>query len=105
MNNTFKKIVLIILFILVLPITAFFIYQFATLNESESEINKIYIQQLEAILYSVNQYSEDVVSSWVNEIDIFLKSDQSDDKEKFNLFLNDNTSIKNIFVADAKNYY
>ncbi len=105
MNNTFKKIVLIILLILVLPITAFFIYQFATLNESEGEINKIYIQQLEAIIYSVNQYSEDVVSSWVNDIDLFLKSGQSDDKGNFNLFLNDNTSIKNIFIADADNYY
>jgi two-component system phosphate regulon sensor histidine kinase PhoR len=104
LNNTFKRIVLILVLILVLPITAFFIYQFATLNESESEINKIYIQQLEAIIYSVNQYSEDVVSSWVNDIDRFLMSGQLDDKDKFNLFLKDNISIKNIFVADAENY-
>ena len=68
MQTSIRKIGLIVLLILVLPLATFFIYQFASLNEYEKEINKIYVQQLETIIYSVNQYSEDVVTSWINRI-------------------------------------
>jgi two-component system phosphate regulon sensor histidine kinase PhoR len=77
MQSSIKKIGLIVILILVLPISTFFIYQFATLNENEKELNKIYIQQLETIIYSVNQYSEDVVSSWINDVVLQLKQEKN----------------------------
>jgi len=101
MLNPIRKIGLIVLLILVLPMSAFFIYQFTTLNESEREINKIYTQQLEAIIYSVNQYSEDVVSNWVNDIGIILASDKLHYPEDFKKFLDDNFSINSIFISDV----
>lgn len=101
MLNPLRKIGLIILLILVLPISAFFIYQFASLNESEKEINKIYTQQLEAILYSINQYSEDVVSSWVNDISTILTADKSQNEKDFKKLLDDNYSISTIFISDT----
>ncbi len=102
MQKNIRKFGLIILLILILPITAFFIYQFSSLNQSEKEVNKIYIQQLETIIYSVNQYSQDVVSSWVNEISINLSHKNVLDKNEFKEFFNNNFSVYNIFLIDTK---
>ncbi|MCP5063283.1 MAG: HAMP domain-containing histidine kinase [Ignavibacteriae bacterium] len=101
MLNPLRKIGLIIFLILILPISAFFIYQFASLNESEQEINKIYTQQLEAILYSINQYSEDVVSSWVNDISTILSLDKNQHENKFKELLDENYSISTMFISDT----
>jgi len=101
MQNPLRKIGLIVLLILILPISAFFIYQFASLNESEQEINKIYTQQLEAILYSINQYSEDVISSWVNDINTNLTSDKNQNEDKFKKLLAENSSIGTFFISDT----
>ena len=100
MQKSIKKISFIFLLILILPISAFFIYQFATLNESEKEINKIYIQQLETIIYSINQYSEDVISNWSNEIKIILADKEESITSKFADFLTENSSIKSILILD-----
>ena len=55
----------------------FAIYEIGSLQENEEVIEEIYTNQLDAILYSVNQYSEDVVSSWASRID----SEQKDESE------------------------
>jgi len=100
MQKTIKKIGLLTLLILVLPISAFFIYQFASLNESEKEINRIYIQQLEAVLYSINQYSEDVISSWSNDIRIIMASEKTRYEKNFKKFLDENYSINSVFISN-----
>ncbi|MCB0743423.1 MAG: hypothetical protein KDC67_05930, partial [Ignavibacteriae bacterium] len=100
MQKTIRKISLIILLILVLPISAFFIYQFASLNESEKEINKIYIQQLETIIYSINQYSEDIVSSWMNKINTTISLNEKLNINDLQKLLSDNNSINSIFISD-----
>lgn len=101
MQRNIRKFGLIILLILILPITAFFIFQFSSLNQSEKEINKIYIQQLETIIYSVNQYSQDVVNSWVNEIKIKLSHKNILDENDFEEFFNNNYSVYNILLTET----
>lgn len=102
MQKPIKKIGLLLLFIFVLPISAFFIYQFSNLDESEQEINKIYLQQLETILFSVNQYSEDVVNSWVNEINLIFSNEVKIPKLEIESFFANNIPIKNLFITDFK---
>jgi two-component system phosphate regulon sensor histidine kinase PhoR len=63
MNNPIKKITLILILIILLPVIFFSLYEINTLNESEKVIEETYNNQLDAILFSVNQYSEDVISS------------------------------------------
>ena len=100
MQKSIKKIALLFFLILILPISVFFIYQFAKLNESEKEINKIYLQQLETIIYSINQYSEDVLSNLANEIKIDLSRLQVTNNKKIEEFLNENSSLKAIIIFD-----
>lgn len=53
----------------------FIIYELSSLNKNEEIVREIYQNQLDAILYSVNQYSDDVMSSWANRISLELQKD------------------------------
>jgi two-component system phosphate regulon sensor histidine kinase PhoR len=69
MNKSLRKIYILILVIIILPALIFGIYEIGTLRQNEQVIEDIYENQLDAILYSINQYSDDVVSSWANSIE------------------------------------
>ncbi len=68
MFKSIQKSILPILIILILPTILFSIYEIGTLRKNEQVIESIYTNQLDAILYSVNQYSEDVMNGWANRI-------------------------------------
>lgn len=69
MKNSFRKILILLLVILILPTLVFIIYEIGTLHQNEKVIEEIYNNQLDAILFSVNQYSDDVMNSWANKLD------------------------------------
>ena len=72
MFRTLKKSIVLILIILILPTAIFSLYEIGTLRDNEQVIESIYNNQLDAILYSVNQYSEDVLNDWASSIIMFL---------------------------------
>lgn len=72
MNKTTKRIGLILFIIILLPTTVFVVNEIVSLDNNEKIIKQIYTDQLETILFSVNQYSEDVVSNWAKRINEFL---------------------------------
>jgi len=63
MNRTVRRIVIILIILILLPAAFLTINEIISLNQNEEVIGRIYSNQLDAILYSGNQYSEDVVSS------------------------------------------
>ena len=63
MNKTVKRIVIVLIILILLPAAFLTINEVISLDQNEAVIERIYANQLDAILYSVNQYSEDVVSS------------------------------------------
>lgn len=67
MRNPIQKITGVFIFIALLPIV-FVIYELGLLNKNETLVRETYQNQLDAILYSVNQYSDDIISSWANRI-------------------------------------
>jgi len=60
MQSPLRKIVLVFILIALLP-AIFLIYELAQLNKNENIVRETYQNQLDAILYSVNQYSDDIV--------------------------------------------
>ncbi|MDE5422889.1 HAMP domain-containing histidine kinase [Ancylomarina sp. DW003] len=90
------KIGLILSAILVLPSLFFSAYEIGNLNQNEQVIDSIYLSQLESILFSVNQYSNDVLSGWANQLE----------KEGANLeeILEKNYSIDAICLVDSNNF-
>ncbi|MBC8185297.1 GHKL domain-containing protein [candidate division KSB1 bacterium] len=67
------KIVIIVIIALLAPLTSYTIFQFAEREKDEALIQSIYTQQLNSILFSVNQYCWDVFNSWVSEIQSVCK--------------------------------
>ncbi|MGA9294958.1 MAG: HAMP domain-containing sensor histidine kinase [Ignavibacteriaceae bacterium] len=106
MKNPIKKIALILILIIILPALIFSLVEIGSLNEREQVIEEIYNNQLDAILFSVNQYSEDVISSWRSKINLLLTEKISHPgffKTKADSFLSINKAISSIIFADSLN--
>ena len=105
MNKTVKKIGIILLFIIILPVILLTFNELNTLSDNEKVLEEIYADQLEAVLFSVNQYSEDVVSSWATQIDILLEklehTNEYKSRRRIDSFFNNYQSIAMIMLADS----
>lgn len=105
MSKTVKKIGILLILIVLLPLLVFIILEIGSLKENEKVIERIYENQLDAILFSVNQYSEDIAGSWRSRINSTLALTQpgiSAFQETADNFLNENPSILTIIITDEK---
>ena len=100
MKSPIKNITFIFLAVILLPTLIFSIYEIGSFRENERVIESIYGNQLDAILYSVNQYSEDVASGWANNIEDI--SDEKGDKG-LTKFLNQSAAIEFCHIFDEAN--
>lgn len=101
MNPT-KRIALILIAIFLLPALFFSVYEISSLNKDERVIEDIYTKQLEAILFSVNQYSDDALSRWISKIEIGIERDEhSEIPSAIQSLLSLNSSIHAAFLVDS----
>lgn len=104
MTKPIKKIILFLILIIALPILFFLFKEASNLNETEKMIESIYQKQLDAVLFSVNQYSEDLARNWMNRIEAYDNGSNSlfvTDENIFGEMLSENSSIKYIFASDT----
>ena len=100
-----KKIGLILVLIIILPIAFLLVNEFGKLSDNEQVLEQIYNNQLQAILFSVNQYSEDVVRTTANSIITNIESspDRIAEDKNFDLLLNESRKFTILFVTDSIN--
>ncbi len=96
-----KKLVLVLIVLILLPAIFLTANEFNSLNSSEKMLTQIYNRQLEAILFSVNQFAWDAVNNWASKINLFLKEDSKNTEKSFLEFLNKNQAIHAIFITDS----
>ncbi|MCF8358632.1 MAG: HAMP domain-containing histidine kinase [Prolixibacteraceae bacterium] len=60
----------LLLIICILPVSYFVVRHFTSLTENEKMVQEVFEGQMEAILYSLNQQTENIVSLWVNKLDM-----------------------------------
>jgi two-component system phosphate regulon sensor histidine kinase PhoR len=94
MNRTTRLIFVVLLCIVLLPALFYSVYEITTLNETEEILNTVYSRQLDAILFSVNQYILDVSSGWASQIERELSG-------QFKQLLKSNPSLESIIIADT----
>lgn len=99
MHASLKKIGFILVLVILLPALAFSVYEVSSLNQNEAAIADIYKRQLDAFLFSINQYSDDVVSSWAGKITAAVQTEQG--ASDLRSFLDENRAISQLFVADS----
>lgn len=90
-----KKIGIILLLIIVLPIGFLIFNEIGKLNETEKVLEETYNNQLQTILFSVNQYSDDILNSWANKV-----NELNEDDQLLKNFINENLAIKSIFLLN-----
>ena len=102
MDKSVRKIIIVLVFVILLPALFFAVYEINSLNSNEQIIDRIYNNQVESILYSVNQFSEDIVGSWRSKIRVIrdIKNNKSMEVE-MKKFLLQNPSVKFIFFDDS----
>jgi len=90
--------------LILLPIIILINFQVTDINENEKLIQQAYYEQLDAILFSLNQYAQDVVKDWQTNISAPIhQSYSSQSKNRYNDILNNNRPIKCIFtITDDK---
>lgn len=66
--NVTRKIALLLAVVFLLPALFFSGYELSSLNKDEAMIQEVYQKQLEAILFSVNQYSDDAINRWMSQV-------------------------------------
>jgi two-component system, OmpR family, phosphate regulon sensor histidine kinase PhoR len=106
MRNALKKITVTFVLISLIPL-GFIVYELSSLSSNERMVNEAYRNQLDAILYSVNQHTDDVFSSWASKTDILLFEATRDSlrpnlKEKVEHQLAEMPSVKEICFSDLQ---
>ncbi|MEP0862160.1 MAG: HAMP domain-containing histidine kinase [Ignavibacterium sp.] len=90
-----KKIGIVLLIIIILPIGFLIFNEIGKLSETEKVLEETYNNQLQTILFSVNQYSDDILNSWANKV-----NELNEDDQLLKNFINENLAIKSIFLLN-----
>jgi len=104
-TGALKKLFLILLLVVLLPALFYSGYELNTISRSEELISSIYQQQLDVILFSLNQYALDVANNWASSLGILFnehKGAQPDSlKNDVQKFLTKNSAIQTLIFSDV----
>jgi two-component system, OmpR family, phosphate regulon sensor histidine kinase PhoR len=106
MRKSLQKITLSFILISLIPV-GFVIHELSSLSNNERIVTEAYQNQLDAILYSVNTYTDDVFGSWANKIDISLIRNQNSvhdlaTRQKLVSEFSQMASVMQIYLSDLK---
>lgn len=91
-----RKIGITLILIIFIPILFVSLYQLSIQSETEKSINSVYSNQIESVLFSINQYNEDLTSQWRSQLDNLLLYNTS--KEN-NVLIPQYLKKNNIFIS------
>ena len=102
MQITIKKIALLLIIIVMLPLIIFSIYEVNSFSENEKILQRIYTEQLNTIIFSVNQYVDDTVQRFRRKIiNIVSSSNLRETENEIADYITQNPSIDVIVFADT----
>lgn len=93
MPSSLRKIGLLILAIIILPVLFFSVFEIGNLRQNEKVIQDIYRNQLDAILFSINQYSDDMMSNLASRIENSFNNYKPDKETELARLINENPSV------------
>jgi two-component system, OmpR family, phosphate regulon sensor histidine kinase PhoR len=101
MRSSIQKIGLMIILIIILPVMVFSIYEIGALRQNEAVIQDIYKNQLDAILFSINQYSDDIISNLASRIENIANSNRQDKNAKLNKLVAETPAVISLMQYDS----
>jgi two-component system, OmpR family, phosphate regulon sensor histidine kinase PhoR len=98
MSSPLRKIGLLMIGIIILPVLVYSVFEIGSMRQNEKVIQNIYKNQLDAILYSVNQYSDDYISNLASRTENSLNKDSL---AEITSLIKEIPSAKNLFLFDT----
>jgi two-component system phosphate regulon sensor histidine kinase PhoR len=105
MTSSLRKIGLLILVVIILPVLTYSVFEIGNLRQNEKVIQDIYRNQLDAILYSINQFSDDIVSDLASRIENSLNNYKPDTLSELNKLIKEMPSVKSLIRFDTRLAY
>jgi two-component system, OmpR family, phosphate regulon sensor histidine kinase PhoR len=102
MSSSLRKVSLLIIAIIVVPIVIFSVFEIGNYRQNEKVIQDIYKNQLEAILFSINQYSDDIISNLASRIENSTNKFKSDTANDLSKIINEMPAFIGIVQFDNK---
>jgi two-component system, OmpR family, phosphate regulon sensor histidine kinase PhoR len=93
MSSSLRKVSLLIIAIIVLPVLIFSVFEIGNYRQNEKAIQDIYKNQLDAILFSINQYSDDIISNLASRFENNTNITSSDTTNVLQKFFNEMPSL------------
>ena len=100
MKGPFSKIFIALIIVFLIPAVSYTVFEINSLSEDEEMIKEIYNNQLDAILFSVNQSSNDLAETWSNKILEQIDTARKDSDIDFHPMLNENWLFNAIILFD-----
>jgi two-component system phosphate regulon sensor histidine kinase PhoR len=100
-----NRIALLLALVFLLPALFFSVYEISSLNKNEEMVQDIYDKQLEALLFSANQYADDIVGNWISRIETGLQTgiNEGEMPSKIQDLLTYNASLRTLIITDTIN--
>lgn len=101
--NATRKIALLLAVVFLLPALFFSGYELSSFNKNEALIQDVYNKQLEALLFSVNQYSDDVLNRWISQMEagVDVTTSPGEIPPSIANLLSYNSALMAIFLMDT----
>jgi len=99
--NTPRKLGIVLILLVVLPLVFYSAYEFASLSEGERLMREMYQRQLDAILFSLNQHAWDVCSQWATQVDLFILSGPASDRKRIDEYFERTPALQAVVLADS----
>jgi two-component system phosphate regulon sensor histidine kinase PhoR len=100
-----KRFAFLLILVVLLPALFYSVYEINSLTTSEELMESIYRQQLEVVLFSLNQDAWDVASSWRSSITVLAEGAERKGAGALRTavrgFLSRNPGVETVFFADT----
>lgn len=100
MSSSLRKIGILILAVIILPVLVFSVFEIGNLRQNEKVIQDIYRNQLDAILFSINQYSDDIAGNLSSRIENSLNSNKTDSVPELDRLINEIPAVVSLMQFD-----
>lgn len=101
MKKSVTKIIVILLVVILLPVVFYISDQLVALNKNEKIVEDVFSQQLESILFSINQNTENIIKQWSTQLSVPVESGNEIMEDIALRLLENNTPIEKISFYDA----
>lgn len=99
MSGRLRNVIFGFIGAVIATISLYAVFEIRSFNDNTKEIELIYRSQLDVILFSLNQFSQDIAERWKSEINDGLNSKG---EVSTDLFLSNNASIETISILRAQ---